>query len=219
MLPKVIVHNSVSLDNSLINFEVNMGLHYTIARGYKPDIHLIGSHTVRAGVELYGGKVPPEERKDFERPQKDKSMPYWVIPDTKGALKGLLHMCRGFEFCKDVILLISEETPKGYRAYLEERNYGYHVVGKKHVDLGKSLELLFKEYNAKTVLTDAGRILVNLLINQEFVSEISLLVHPVIVGYKGYTIFGGIDRTINLKLHKKERLEKGCVWLVYKVER
>jgi len=218
MLPKVIVHNSISLDNSLINFEVNMGLHYTIARGYKPDVHLIGSNTVKAGIELYGGTVPPEEGKDFKKPQRDKSLPYWVIPDTKGALKGLLHICRGFEFCKDVILLISEETSKEYRAYLEERNYSYHIVGKKRVDLKKALETLFKKYSAKTVLTDAGRILVDLLINHGFVSEISLLVHPVIVGNRGYTIFGGIDRSVNLKLHKKESLEKGCMWLVYKVE-
>ena len=53
VLPKVIVHNSVSLDGSLTNFMPDMGLHYQIAGDYKPDAHLIGSNTVKVGVELY----------------------------------------------------------------------------------------------------------------------------------------------------------------------
>ena len=54
MLPKVIIHNSVSLDGSLTDFEPNMALHYQIAGNYKPDAHLIGSNTVKVGTELYG---------------------------------------------------------------------------------------------------------------------------------------------------------------------
>jgi hypothetical protein len=46
VLPKVIIHNSVSLDGSLTDFEPNMGLHYQIAGNYPPDAHLIGSNTV-----------------------------------------------------------------------------------------------------------------------------------------------------------------------------
>ena len=150
MLPKVILHNSISLDGSLTGFEPNMGLHYQIAGNYKPQVHLIGSNTVKVGVELFGNGVQPEEEKDFEKPKRDRSLPYWVIPDTKGALKGLLHTCRRFEFCRDVAVLTSKTTPKDYVSYLEERNYDYFVVGKEQIDLGKSLELL---------LTDTGRIL------------------------------------------------------------
>jgi 2,5-diamino-6-(ribosylamino)-4(3H)-pyrimidinone 5'-phosphate reductase len=49
MLPKVIIHNSVSLDGSLVDFEPDMGLHYDIAGGFKPQAHLVGSSTVRVG--------------------------------------------------------------------------------------------------------------------------------------------------------------------------
>ena len=51
---KTIMHNSVSLDGSFINFDVDMGLHYQLASRFKADAHLIGSETVRAGGELYG---------------------------------------------------------------------------------------------------------------------------------------------------------------------
>ena len=217
MLPKVIIHNSISLDGSLTDFEPNMELHYKIAGSYKPNVHLIGSNTIRAGIESYGEGVPPEEETDFKKPERDMSLPLWVIPDTKGKLKGLLHTCRRFEFCRDVIILASETTPKQYLKHLTERNYTYHVVGKDHVDLHKSLLLLYSEYEAKKVLTDTGRILGNLLLEHGFVSKMSFLVHPVIVGKKSYNIFGDINKNISLKLHKKEFFSGGYVWLVYRI--
>jgi len=218
MLPKVILHNSVSLDGSLTNFEPNMELHYQIAGKYNAEARLIGSNTVKVGVELYGGAVPPEEKADFRKPERSESLPYWVIPDTKGILKGLLHTCRRFEFCRDVIVLVSEETPAEYVRHLEERNYDYHIVGKKHVDLERALELLSKKYGVKTVLADTGRILGNLLLNQGFVKEISLLIHPMIVGTTSYNMFSNANKTSKLKLCKKETLEKNYVWLVYTLE-
>ena len=219
MLPRVIIHNSISLDCSLTNFEPNMELHYKIAGSYKPDAHLIGSNTIEAGIELYEDGVPTEEEKDFRKPKRAKSLPYWVVPDAKGKLKGLLHTCRRFEFCRDVIVLLSETTPKEYLEHLRERNYAYHIVGKKHVDLKKALELLSSEYKVKRVLADTGKILGNLLLEQGFVSELSFLVHPVIVGRKSYNIFGNIKENIRLKLCKQKLFPQGHIWLVYRIKK
>ena len=218
MLPKVIVHNSTSLDGSLTNFEPNMELHYQIAGSFKPNAHLIGSNTIKAGIELYEDGVPPEEEKDFEKPQRDKSLPYWVIPDTGGKLKGLLHTCRRFEFCREVILLLSATTPKEYIEHLRERKYAYHIVGEKHVDLKRSLELLSSDYKVKRVLSDTGRILGNLLIAQGFVSKLSLLIHPVVVGEDSYNMFGNITKKTSLRLSKQEFFPGGCIWVVYRIK-
>jgi len=214
LLPKVILHNSVSLDGSLTNFEPNMELHYQIAGKYNADAHLIGSNTVKVGAELYGGTVPPEQMRDFTKPERSESLPYWVIPDTTGILKGLLHTCRRFEFCRDVIVLVSEETPKEYVRHLEERNYDYHIIGKKHVDLERALSFLSEKYRIKTILADTGRVLGNLLLNHGFVNEISLLIHPVIVGTTSYNMFSDVNN-MKLKLRQSEMLEKNYVWLVY----
>jgi 2,5-diamino-6-(ribosylamino)-4(3H)-pyrimidinone 5'-phosphate reductase len=162
--------------------------------------------------------VSLEEEQDFSKPERSESLPYWVILDTKGTLKGLLHTCRRFEYCRDVIVLVAEETPAEYVTHLKERNYEYHVVGKKHVDLERALKLLSRKYGVKTVLADTGRILGNLLLNQGFVKEISLLIHPVIVGTTSYNMFSNADKTSKLKLCKNETLEKNYVWLVYAVE-
>ena len=217
MFPKIIIHNSISVDGSLTNFEPNMGLHYKIAGNYKPDAHLIGSNTAKIGATLYGNGIPKEEKRDFKKAKRDKNLPYWVMIDTKGALRGILHICRRFEFSRDIIVLLSDSTPEEYIEYLKERNYDYHISGKSHVDLKAALEILATQYGVKTVLTDTGRILGNLLLNQGLVSEISLLIHPLIVGKNAYPILSDVDNTLNLTLQKKEILDKGYVWLVYKV--
>ena len=218
MLPTIILHNSISLDGSLTDFSVNMELHYQIAGKYKPDAHLIGSNTIKTGIELYGN-APPEDENDFIKPDRDKNLPYWIIIDTKGSLQYLLHEIRRFDFCKDVIVLISKDTPKDYIHYLRERDYDFYIVGNEHINMHKSLELLLEKYNIKTILTDCGSILSNLLLTQHLVDEISLLIHPVIVGDKSYNIFNYIKRMIPLKMIKNEILGEGYCWLVYRVIR
>jgi 2,5-diamino-6-(ribosylamino)-4(3H)-pyrimidinone 5'-phosphate reductase len=218
-MPKIIIHNSISIDGSLSSFEPNMELHYQIAGRYHPDIHLIGSNTITAGIELYGDTIPPEEASDFEKPKRKKNLSLWVLIDSKGKLEGLLHTCRRFEMCRDVIVLVSKSTPQRYLHYLDERKYDHHCIGHDSVDLRQALILLSKEYHAKTILTDTGRILGNLLLNQGLVDEISLLIHPVIVGNKSYNMFRDIQKNLLISLLKCEQLEKQYVWLVYKVKK
>ena len=217
MSPKVILHNSLSLDGSLTGFEPNMELHYRIAGMFKPEVHLIGSNTITAGIELYGTGVPPEKPSDFQKPKRNKKLPSWVIIDSKGKLQGLLHTCRQFEQVREVILLVSQTTPKRYLRYLDERQYEYHIVGKDSVDLSEALALLAKTYQVKTIVTDTGRILGNLLLNQGLVDEISLLVHPVIVGKTAYPMFSDINKNLDGTLVKCEQLEKHYIWLLYKI--
>lgn len=121
--------------------------------------------------------------------------------------------------CRDVVVLVSKSTPQRYLNYLDERKYDHHCIGCNSVDLRQAMILLFKEYHAKTILTDTGRILGNLLLNQGLVDEISLLVHPFIVRKKSYNIFSEIKRNLSVSLMRCERLEKQYVWLVYQIKK
>jgi 2,5-diamino-6-(ribosylamino)-4(3H)-pyrimidinone 5'-phosphate reductase len=85
------------------------------------------------------------------------------------------------------------------------------------VDLPEALALLAKTYQVKTIVTDTGRILGNLLLNQGLVDEISLLVHPVIVGKTTYPMFSDINKNLDGTLVKCEQLEKQYIWLLYKM--
>ena len=215
MKPEIIIHNSVSIDGSLTGFMPDMAIHYKIAGDYKPDAHLIGSQTIIAGNEMFGEGIPEEVPADFEQPERSDSLPWWVIVDSGGRLKGMLHTCRRFEYCRDVIVLLSESTPVNYLEHLKDRNYHFITAGKEKVDLNMATDMLKEKFGVKRILTDTGRILGNILITAGMVDEISLLVHPVIVGEKCYPMFSDITKNSDLKLVKSEAYENGCVWNVY----
>ena len=143
-----------------------------------------------------------------------------MIPDTKGAVKGLLHTIRRFEYCKDVIILISKTTEHDYINYLEDRNYDYNLVGDEFVDYDKALELLKSKYGVRTILIDSGPTLNAILLEKGLVDEISLLVSPSIVGDKSYNLFSRLSlegKNIKLKLLKNEVFDKTYLLLLYKV--
>jgi 2,5-diamino-6-(ribosylamino)-4(3H)-pyrimidinone 5'-phosphate reductase len=216
---KVIVHNSVSLDGSLLGFEVDMAAHYRIAGNYKADIHLIGSNTATAGLKMFNPRIPKEQDKDFVKPKRSQRLPLWVIPDTSGKLQGKLHVLRRFELCRDIVILTTNATPKGYLRYLTERNYDWHYMGKRPIDYAQALKLLAKTYGAKTILTDSGKTMNGILLTNGLVDELSLLVHPVIVGVKRFPLLEDIKAGIELKRMKSKPVGKGAIWLAYEVKK
>ena len=217
---KVIMHNSISLDGSFTDFEVNMGLHYQIASRYNADANLIGSNTIVTGIETYGGEMPPENEADFRKPVRDAALPYWVIADTQGITQGMLHTCRSFEFCKDVIVLVSQQTNEDYMNYLKERDYDYLVCGNEHIDFRKVLSALNTKYGIKTILIDSGPTLNGILLSKGLIDEISLLISPTIVGSKSNRLLTYLNKgnqNVNLELLACEDLDGGLVLLRYKV--
>jgi 2,5-diamino-6-(ribosylamino)-4(3H)-pyrimidinone 5'-phosphate reductase len=219
MYPEIIIHNSISLDGSLTGFMPEMQLHYKIAGSYNPDAHLIGSETIIKGIEMFGEEVPDESPADFIAPVRSPDLPWWIIVDSEGKLEGILHTCRRFEFCRDVIVLVSETTRQDYIKHLEERNYNLIVSGKGKVDIQQALLQIREKFGIVKILTDTGRVLGNLLLNMGLVSEISLLVHPIIIGEKSYQMFSDIIKKPKLKLLKSEIMENDYLWMVYRVEK
>ena len=221
-VPKIIMHNSVSLDGSFTDFDVDMELHYQIASRYQADANLIGSNTIKSGIEIYGGEIPQENKADITKPARDPALPYWIIVDTGGITRGLLHTCRSFEFCKDVIVLISQQTSGDYIDYLKERNYDYLVCGKEHVGYEKAFNILNTKYGIKTIIVDSGPTLNGLLLGRGLIDEISLLVFPFLVGTKSDKLLAHLNleiQNVNLELLTCEDLDKGHVLLRYKVLR
>ena len=164
---------------------------------------------------MFGEDIPEEISSDFEQPDRRKDLPWWVIV-LEGRLKGMLHTCRRFEFCRDVIVLVSKSTTDDYKQHLQQRNYRFFVAGDRKIDLIKALELLARELGIKRILTDTGSVLGNLLINMGLVKEISVLVHPVIIGQNYYPMFAYINKITDLKLIKSETYDNGCMWNVYR---
>jgi 2,5-diamino-6-(ribosylamino)-4(3H)-pyrimidinone 5'-phosphate reductase len=219
--PKIIMHNTVSVDSSIKNFECDIGLHYQVAGNYQADAHLIGSMTAKTGLEMYSGNLPPEKKSDFIKKEYEKGdkRPFWIIVDSKGILKGILHMYRRFEYCKDVIVLLSKDSPKDYIEYLKERSYEYIISGEHQIDFPIALEELYSRYNIRKILTDTGGTLNSILLEKKLIDEISLIVAPYITGENSKYLFKSLhnNKTISLELNRVEVVEKNYVSIRYNV--
>ncbi|MCQ1537005.1 RibD family protein [Methanosarcina sp. KYL-1] len=220
MLPKLILHNSISLDSSITGFEANLAVHYGILSSYRPSAMLVGSKTAKIGIELFYEKVPAEEETDFSKPEIQPGDPraYWLIADSRGILEGLLHIYRRSEYCKDVIVLVSKRTPASYINYLKERNYDFIRAGEDHVDYRQALGTANERYGFKLVVSDSGGMLNSILLEQGLAEEISLVVYPVVVGKQGTNLFRNLEKSgVQLELLRTEALEGNYVHLLYRV--
>lgn len=220
MLPKVIIHNSISIDGSTTGFDANVIVHYKILSNYQPDAMIVGSNTAKTGTEFFCDKIPPEEESDFQKPevQSDDPRAYWLIADSRGALEGLLHVFRRSEYCKDVIVLVSEMTPERYINYLKERNYDFIRAGADRVDIRQALEIANERYGFKLIVSDSGGVLNGILLEHGLVEEISLILNPEIAGKNGTGLFRKFEKSgVRLELLRDEVVEKKYVHLVYRV--
>jgi len=222
MKPRVIMHNSISIDGSVTGFDIDIAAHYAVAATYRPDAHLIGWITAKTGIETYMSDVPREEAEDHKKPAKafEKGLPYFVISDSLGKLHSLLHVFRKFEHCRDVIVMISRTTSDNYIDYLHSRNYDYIVAGEKRIDYAQALEELNRRFEVETVLTDTGPTLNGALLEHGLVDEISLVVQPWLAMKGNPRLFEELDLRSNakLRLQKSEALEGSLVHLHYSIE-
>ena len=198
MRPHTIIHNSVSLDGSVVGFEVDMAAHYRIAGTFKAQAHLVGSGTALAGIEMFGG-LREETGEDLHRPLDNHATP-WVLVDSQGRLLDKLHAFRNSEFGGDPIVLVGADTPAAYLDYLKARGYRHHVAGRQRVDLKEGLALLAREYGVETLLVDAGPGLIGALLERRLIDRISLLVMPALLGAKPLRLFDRLGSGVKLEL-------------------
>jgi 2,5-diamino-6-(ribosylamino)-4(3H)-pyrimidinone 5'-phosphate reductase len=218
-LPSVIIHNEVSIDGSVKDFDSDMGTYYTIAARYKPDAHMVGSVTVLSASD----DLPAEEAADFLKPDISPSdpRPYWVIVDSKGILSGMLHFYRRMEYIKGIIVLVSGSTPADYISYLEKRNFDVISKGTGQVDLKEALIDLKEKFGIKTIVTDSGGVLNSALIRQGLANELSLIISPQLVGVASTNLFRSlsIEQPMKLRFKSCEEQSDGHVWLRYTLKK
>lgn len=220
MLPRVILHNQVSLDGRIDWFTPDMGLYYELAARWKVDAHLAGSDTIFNPEE----EMLPEDEEAFQPPQKDADdpRPLLVVPDSRGRVRNW-HELRKWEYWRHMVALCSHATPESYLEYLQQRHVDYIVAGENHVDLRAALEELNARYGVQSVHVDSGGTLNGVLLRAGLVDEVSVLISPYLVG--GTTprsIFRGPDLTssegvVQLKLTHLEQVRDDIVWLRYEV--
>lgn len=219
MLPELIIHNTLSLDNAYYGFDIDLGAHYSVLTGFSPDAVLVGSDTAKTGVEMFFNPVPEESEEDLIRPDNSPgdTRPVSVMVDSSGKLKGLLHIYRNLEHIRDVFVIVSETTPADYLDYLEERDYPYLMCGYDHVDLREALSILKSSYGFEKIVSDSGGRLNSILINEGIAFSLSIIIAPVIAGQDKRKFFEGIDKSVRLDTKSSETMDGGLIHLVYDI--
>jgi riboflavin biosynthesis pyrimidine reductase len=110
--PRIVVHNTVSLDGQLTGFAVDLGLHYEIAGGMPCDAVLTGSGTLIAAAADEGIAVSGEDPDEPAPPvPADDPRPWLVVVDSRGRL-ARLRWLRGQPYWRDVLIRNAGHPPR-----------------------------------------------------------------------------------------------------------
>jgi 2,5-diamino-6-(ribosylamino)-4(3H)-pyrimidinone 5'-phosphate reductase len=221
MLPRVIIHNGISLDGRMDAGDggaEDMGLYYELAAQFNADAMLSGSETM---VTAYQGLSdteavePPAEMHPLH-------VPLLVIVDSRGRIR-CWNRLRSEPYWRNALALCSHSTPASYLDELREKRVEFVVAGDERVDLRAALEELAARYGVKVVRVDSGGILNGVLLRAGLVAEVSVLVGPYLVGGSSpRSLFVAPDLTspegvIPLRLTHVERMRGDVIWLRYEV--
>ena len=204
----VIIHNAVSIDGRLTGFEADLATYYRLAGTWREDATLCGSGTILAAPD---GRRRERAGSNWTAKPGD-TRPLLAIADSRGRVR-CWQSLRNAGFWRDVVALCSERTPKSHFEYLGAGRVDCIVAGRERVDLRAALDALHAEYGVRTVRSDSGGTLNAALLDAGVVSEVSLLVHPVVVGAGQVDFCAQVRSAPSLRLASVKRLGRGLVWL------
>jgi len=224
MLPRVTLHNAVSLDGRLLEWGmVDMGLYYGLAGAFSEQATLAGTETLLTGAAHEGVVADGDDTPRSDSVSGD-SRPLLVVPDSQGRVR-IWRWMLAQPYWRAGIALCSSSTPREHVAYLERSGVARIVAGADRVDLKAALAEVRRWYGIERIRADSGGTLNGVLLRLGLVDEISLLVAPVLMGddasrsFAHAPAFAAAGGYANLKLTHMERLAGDHLWLRYEVVR
>ena len=220
MLPRVILHNAVSVDGRIDWFSADIELFYELTSGWKEDATLAGSETLLKAYQ--DNTEQANDEPEIISEEKDDSKPLLVVPDSRGRIKNWRQLKREM-YWRDAVAFVSKTTPKDYLEYLKKEDVEYIMAGEDKVDFRAALEQLNDKYGVELVRVDSGGTLNGVLLREGLVDEVSVLIHPALVGgQKPQSMFRAPDLTsedgvINLKMINIQKAKDDIVWLMYEI--
>lgn len=197
-VPHVIVHMAVSLDGAIDGFDIDVGTYYRLAATWTEDATLVGADTILAQESTLA---------DSPGPGPAPEAPLLVVVDSRARVSAW-NALRDAGYWSDVIALQAERTPPRSVDGLATL-----VEGADRVDLTSALRRLHVERGISVVRVDSGGGLVGALLNANLVDELSLLVHPTIVGSSSLRWYGATTTHLEFATHSSDVLDDGIVWL------
>ncbi|WP_305786583.1 dihydrofolate reductase family protein [Symbioplanes lichenis] len=124
---------------------------------------------------------------------------------------------------QDLLVLVAEETPREYLAYLRREGICHLVAGRERVDPGLALRRMRAELGVTCVVASGGGRLQGALLRAGLVDEVHLVVVPAVIGGSGTpALFDGVplsanERATPLRLVASQAEPDGVLWLRYEI--
>jgi 2,5-diamino-6-(ribosylamino)-4(3H)-pyrimidinone 5'-phosphate reductase len=220
LLPRVILHNAVSIDGRINGFDADLGVYYSLIEKWREDATLVGSATILRAMSTDAEEASAPE--DTALPDRPDTRPLLVVPDSRGRVRSWSALRRA-GYWRAAIALVSRRTPADHLDYLRASSVEALVHGDDQVDLRTALEELAERFGVRTVRVDSGGTLNGVLLRSGLVTDVSVLIHPVLVGSAAplsmFHSAGDEARgPIQTRLEAMEQLENGLVWLRYSID-
>lgn len=203
MQPKVILYIAMSLDGKISGFEINKNV-------YKEIKSHINSDAVFMDVETF--KTSYTSIIDVGSKQ------LLVLPDNMGKISRSI-LLEGSS-SMNVIVLCSRSTPQDYLKFLEENYINHMIVGYDEVNLATAFEELNIQFGVKTIAVHADGVLNAVLMTEDLVEEISVFIHPTLVGANKDEVYfqnNAENEKLDLRLLETRVIEDEIVYLKYRI--
>lgn len=219
--PYIVCHMMMSIDGRIdcgmtVKLAGNSEYYATLAALDVPT-RLSGRRTAQLEMaqrgEFHAADGEPVGRECHSR--KTVADAYNVVVDTKGTLlwpddDGTL------------VVIVSEQAPKAYLEYLDERNISWIACGAERIDLARACEILAEDFSVRRMGIVGGGTINAGFLDAGLLDEISILIGPGIDGREGMAAtFDGLPRNrepFALKLKSVTPYGDGAVWLRYSVK-
>ena len=218
MLPHVVLHVEASLDGRIDWIQPDIGRYYQLAAGFAEDAILTGADTL-----LEGPGLPEQDDAETPRPEEVGGAAPWLVVVDSRARFNRWNWLRKQPYWRDALVLVAAATPVERLVTLAAQGVTTIEAGDERVDLRAALELLNERFGVSRVRVDSGGALSGALLRAGLVSEVSVLLEPVLVGgVSPRTFVRGPDPAsfadvARLHLLAIERFDDGLVWLRYSV--
>jgi 2,5-diamino-6-(ribosylamino)-4(3H)-pyrimidinone 5'-phosphate reductase len=121
----------------------------------------------------------------------------------------------------NLIIIVTESTPKEYLEYLQSKSISYVIAGKQDVDLTIALQKLHKLFHIYTILLEGGGKINGSFLQAGLIDEIHFIILPRVLNKSDApSVFDSITNPqavpTQYELLEMKQLARECVFLCYK---
>lgn len=205
MQPKVTLYIAMSLDGKINGFEINKIVYRELESEINFDTVVMDVDTFRTHHVIF-----EETGDNFNQ--------LLVLPDNKGIIPR--NILQEVSSLVNVLVLCSRSTPQDYLNFLEESDIKYMIVGYDEVNLATAFEELNIHFGVKKIAVHADGILNGELLEDDLVEEISVFMHPILVGATNDAVYIPKDienQNLDLRLLDMKEMENEIICLNYRI--